>query len=232
MAHYPETDMFQRELITSIEAEFPRHTDPKRAEGAYAYMKGIAPFLGIDTPTRRSILKPIFTHLSQPTSQQLGRSAIALMNKREREYHYAAYDLIDFFNDCANRDFLSEFGERLITTKSWWDTVDGFGNAMVSRLTIEFPSRRLIQQWNNSQNRWLIRAAIQHQRGRREETEVEYVLKLCSYHATSREFFIAKAIGWALRDISRFDRRSVRRFLAEHPELSPVAVREALRYLE
>lgn len=223
--------MFQRELLQMVEAEFPRHADPKRAAGAFKYMKGVAPFLGLDTLTRRSILKQIFAQLPSPTSDQLGKTALALMKKPQREYHYAAYDMIDYFIDSADRDFLSRYGEKLLTTKPWWDTVDGLGNAMVSPLTWRFPSLRIINQWSKSPNIWLVRAAIQHQRGRREETDVDLVLRLCQQHADSHEFFVAKAIGWALRDISRFNKRAVQRFLKTNPDLSRVAVREAMKYL-
>ena len=78
---------------------------------------------------------------------------------------------------------------------------------------------------------WLNRAAIQHQRGRKFETDVELVLQYCDDHSDSKEFFIVKAIGWALRDISRIDPRAVREFLKEHPDLGRVAVREAERGL-
>jgi 3-methyladenine DNA glycosylase AlkD len=78
---------------------------------------------------------------------------------------------------------------------------------------------------------WLNRAAIQHQRGRKYETDVKLVLRYCEDHADSSEFFIVKAIGWALRDLTRIDPSAVQKFLREHPELGRVAVREAERGL-
>jgi 3-methyladenine DNA glycosylase AlkD len=78
---------------------------------------------------------------------------------------------------------------------------------------------------------WLNRAAIQHQRGRRFETDVNLVLQYCDDHADSNEFFIVKAIGWALRDLAPVSPSAVRRFLKEHPDLGRVAVREAERGL-
>jgi 3-methyladenine DNA glycosylase AlkD len=218
-------------LIRDIKRAFIPLADHHRAAGAFAYMKGIAPFLGIDTPTRRATLKPIFKALPVPTSKQLGEAARALMKLPQREYHYAAYDLLAHFIDAADKDFLATYGEELLSTVPWWDTVDGLGNAMVSPLAAKYPSRTLIKRWINSDNIWLVRAAIQHQRGWRSDTEIDYVLSLCDQHSDSREFFIAKAIGWALRDISRMNKTAVRNFLRDHPELSKVAVREAERGL-
>jgi len=76
---------------------------------------------------------------------------------------------------------------------------------------------------------WLNRAAIQHQRGRKSETDIALLFEFMDDHAHESEFFIAKAIGWALRDLSRIDNSAVKKFLADHPELNRVAVREALK---
>jgi 3-methyladenine DNA glycosylase AlkD len=88
-----------------------------------------------------------------------------------------------------------------------------------------------MEKWNNSDNIWLNRAAIQHQRGRKYETDVKLVLRYCDDHSESTEFFIVKAIGWALRDLVRIDPGAVQKFLKEHPDLGRVAVREAERGL-
>lgn len=222
---------FQSELLKEIKGEFPKHKDAKRAVGAFNYMKGIAPFLGIDATTRRNILKKIFKALPEPNSDQLGRSALALMKLPEREYHYAAYDLIEYFVEFADATFLDKYAEKLITSTPWWDTVDGLGTAMLSPLTILFPNKKLIEKWNKSNDIWLIRSSIQHQRGRRSQTNVPYVLELCQRHVDSKEFFIVKAIGWALRDISKFNKTAVKDFLKKNPDLGKIAIREANRYL-
>lgn len=222
---------FQSQTLTEIKAEFPKYKDAHRSVGAFNYMKGIAPFIGIDAPTRRKILKKIFLELPEPTSDQLGKTALALMKLPQREYHYAAYDLIEYFVEFADETFLDKYAEKLITSTPWWDTVDGLGTAMLSPLTILYPNKKLIEKWNRSENIWLIRSSIQHQRGRRKQTNVPYVLELCQRHADSKEFFIVKAIGWALRDISRFNKPAVHEFLNNNPNLGNVAVREARRYL-
>ncbi len=205
--------------------------DPIRAQGAQAYMKNIAPYLGMSAPDRRAATKPVFKALPIPTAKELGSAAALLYAQREREYAYAANDLLDHFIEVADRNFLKSEVAGLITTKSWWDTVDGLGSAAVSPLSWKYPSRALMKEWIGAPNIWLNRAAIGHQRGRRAETDTEFLLWLCHQRAKEREFFIVKAIGWALRDITAFDKPAVRQFLADHPDLGRVAVREAERGL-
>jgi 3-methyladenine DNA glycosylase AlkD len=206
-------------------------SDRKRAIGAQAYMKDIAPFIGVATPERRSLVKKIARELPKPSSAELGATARKLWKLEEREFQYAANDLIDIHIATADKNFLAEHVEYLLTTKPWWDTVDGLGSVAVSPLTDKYGCEKLIDKWNKSANMWLNRAAIQHQRGRKYETDVKLILKYCDDHSDSNEFFIVKAIGWALRDIAKIAPREVRDFLKSHPDLGRVAVREAERGL-
>ena len=219
------------EVVHRIDASLRPLADGERATGAAAYMNNISPFLGVATPERRQAVHAICRTLSAPTSNQLGTAALRLYAKPEREFAYAANDLIGYFVKSADKSFLETFGEKLLTTKSWWDTVDGLGSFAVSPLTVRYPNKKLIERWSRSDNMWLNRAAIQHQRGRKNDTDVQYVLELCARYADSKEFFITKAVGWVLRDIAAFNKPAVRRYLRDHPQLHGVAVREALRGL-
>lgn len=218
---------FKTEVLSEVQGRLPALGDKKVAFGAQAYMKDIAPFLGVKTPERRKLFKEIFRDLPTPTSKELGETSRALWKLREREYHYAACDLIDFFIESADKNFLKDHVEYLITQKSWWDTVDTLGSVAISPLTIKYPSISLMRSWNKSSNMWLNRAAIQHQRGRKHDTDIPLLLEFLDTHAGESEFFIAKAIGWALRDLSRVNNSEVKKFLKAHPELNRVAVREA-----
>jgi 3-methyladenine DNA glycosylase AlkD len=218
---------FKAQVLRDVQGRLPALGDKKVAFGAQAYMKDIAPFLGVKTTERRKLFKEIFKELPTPTSKELGETARALWKLREREYHYAACDLIDFFVESADKNFLKDHVEYLITQKSWWDTVDTLGSVAISPLTIKYPSISLMRSWNKSSNMWLNRAAIQHQRGRKTNTDIPLLLEFLDTHAGESEFFIAKAIGWALRDLSRVNNTEVKKFLKAHPELNRVAVREA-----
>jgi len=218
-------------MASTIEA-LPPHADGSRAAGAFAYMKGVAPFLGVSAPQRRKALRGAWAHLNSPTSDELGSAAKELMWLPEREYHYAAYDLIDRYRSTADESFLQTYAAELLTTTPWWDTVDGLVTAMVSPLMKIWHEDALMNQWSATENRWLIRAAIGHQRGWKDATDVERVLELCDAHWAQREFFIAKAIGWALRDLARIDPLAVSEFLAQHSPVNRVAIREAQRGLQ
>ena len=220
---------FKSIAMKELQHLLPSLGDPKVAFGAQAYMKGIAPFLGVKAPERRKVAKGLAKKLPKPTSDELGQTARALWKLPEREYHYLACDLIEIFIDCADRKFLAEHVEFLISHKSWWDTVDLLGSAAVSPLTLKYPSVTLMRKWCKSSNIWLNRAAIQHQRGRKNETDIPLLLEILDYHSDKSEFFVAKAIGWALRDLSRVSNLEVKKFLKEHPQLDKVAVREALK---
>lgn len=220
---------FKRIVLEELQDLLPSLGDPKVAFGAHAYMKGVAPFIGIRAPERRKVAKELAKKLPPPTSDELGQTARALWKLPEREYHYLACDLIEIFIDRADKKFLADHVEFLISHKSWWDTVDLLGSDAVSPLTLKYPAVTLMRKWSKSSNIWLNRAAIQHQRGRKSETDIPLLLEFLDYHADQSEFFIAKAIGWALRDLSRVNNLEVKKFLKEHPELDKVAVREALK---
>jgi 3-methyladenine DNA glycosylase AlkD len=222
---------YASEFVKALSPALEEMSDHKRAIGAQAYMKDIAPFIGVATPERRSTVKRIAKSMKSPTSEELGATARKLWKLEEREYQYCANDLIQIHWRVADRNFLADHVEDLIITKSWWDTVDGLGSVAISPLTDKYGCEKLIEKWNKSHNIWLNRAAIQHQRGRKYETDVELVLRYCDDHSDSKEFFIVKAIGWALRDIARINPRAVRDFLKSHPDLGRVAVREAERGL-
>jgi 3-methyladenine DNA glycosylase AlkD len=194
-------------------------------------MKDIAPFLGVQTPERRATVKKIAREMKIPSSDELASAARALWKLDEREFQYCATDLIAFHIASADKNFLESHVEFLITHKSWWDSVDSLGSAAVSPLTDKFGCEKLIEKWNKSENIWLIRSAIQHQRGRKFEADNKLILRYCHDHADSQEFFIVKAIGWALRDMAKISPREVRQFLKGNPNLGRVAVREAERGL-
>jgi 3-methyladenine DNA glycosylase AlkD len=215
----------------TVEALAPL-ADPAKAGPMAAYLKGVAPCLGITTPQRRTSLRQAWSGLPALTEADLVHACHVLWGLPEREYQYAACDLITRHSRTLGAAFLAHPTERLLTTKPWWDTVDSLGSAAVAPIVARHPL--LVDdmwRWLDSGNRWLVRAAIQHQRGLKGNTDVGLLLAMCEPFVADREFFIAKAIGWALRDVTRWQPDAVRQFVAEHPQLSAVARREAVRGL-
>ena len=218
--------------VAAVRAALEPLAQPADAPAMSAYMRNVAPVLGIRSPDRRRAVLRAVRGRPTPSVESLREIALNLWAEPEREFHYAACDVLARFSTQLDESFLVHPTERLLTTAPWWDTVDSLGTAVVSQLTARFPSSITVMwRWCRSDDRWLIRAAIQHQRGRREGTDIDLLTSMCALHAQDREFFVAKAIGWALRDASRWYPGDVRKFLDTHAGLTPVARREAERGL-
>ena len=218
---------YSKEFEAALKLPLKKLGNRTAAIGAQSYMKDIAPFLGVKTPERRSLVKKIAKELKTPTSAELGQTARALWKLDEREYHYAAFDLIQIHIEVASKNFLAEHVEYLITHKSWWDTVDGLGSAAVSPLTDKYGCEKIIESWNKSENMWLNRSAILFQLGYKEKTNFDLLKEICEKHQNSKEFFIQKAIGWSLRQYARTDAPWVIDFVENHA-LAALSKREAL----
>ena len=149
----------------------------------------------------------------------------------EREFQYAAIDLIAKFHKVASKDFVTDVSYKLITAKSWWDTVDGLQHA-VEPFVVRFPELvNLMRTWLESDNIWVVRSAILHQLHQKQNTDADRLFEFCAAKATEQEFFIAKAIGWALREYSYVDEFAVRSFIERTPQLRPLSKREGLKAL-
>jgi len=153
-----------REMLQRTTSALEPLANASEARAMKAYMKDIAPFLGIRSNERRRALHAAWRGVRAPTSDELGETGLMLAGKLEREFSYAAYDLIARYVEVADETFLIEYMQDLLVTKPWWDTVDGLGTAGVSPLCRRFDAFDIVWQWSRSQNLWLNRAAIQHQR--------------------------------------------------------------------
>lgn len=206
--------------------------DSSHAGAMQAYMKDVAPFLGVRTPVRRRALRAAWSGLTPLDQAGLSDAVRTLWALPEREYQYAACDLIGRQARALPGVFVADPVQDLLTTKPWWDTVDSLGSVAITPLVARHPEQvGLMWTWLDSGDRWLIRAALQHQRGLKERTDLGRLFTMCDRFAADREFFIAKAVGWALRDATRWDAPAVQRFLDRHPDLSAVARREATKGL-
>ena len=204
--------------------------EPTKAPAMSAYMKGIAPFLGISSPLRAAALRQVWKSVGKaPSAPHLGDAATELFDRYEREFAYAALDLLGRNQKVMDEAFLVEVVEPLILTKSWWDTVDSLRSEAVGPLVTSYPSLlSVVHRWAASNNRWLVRSAIIHQLGYSERTDVDLLFGLCRMHAHQTEFFVAKGIGWALRDYSYTDPDAVEEFIAT-TDLRPLSKREGMK---
>ena len=151
---------------------------------------------------------------------------------KEREFHICAIDLLvkEFKKNYTIEDIY--LIEKLIITNSWWDSVDTIAKYLLGSYLKQFPSETLnvIERFSNSNNMWLNRSALLFQLSYKEKTNFELLKSECEKHKHSNEFFIQKAIGWALRDYSRFNPIGVKNFVLS-TNLKPLSSREALRLL-
>jgi 3-methyladenine DNA glycosylase AlkD len=149
----------------------------------------------------------------------------------EREYQYLAQDyLIDLKKNLQKNDL--EKIQELIIKKSWWDTVDAIAAKLVGDLCYRFPELidQYIMKWAWSDNIWLIRSAILFQLKYKEHTNCEVLETVILKNSNAKEFFINKAIGWALREYSKTNPQWVKSFIDNNP-LHPLSVREGRKYL-
>lgn len=203
----------------------------ERAIGMAAYMRNQFPFLGIQSPERRKALAPLFREArvsKGPINWQLINE---LWEKDEREYQYVAIDYLKRAKKCLVQEDLSTL-KRMIMTKPWWDTVDMLASHLVGYIVKTFPEcRSVMDKWIDDEHMWVRRTAILHQLTYKEETDEEKLFAFCHKHAEDKEFFIAKAIGWALREYTKTNPEAVREFVSLTP-LQNLSKREALKNLK
>ncbi len=189
-------------------------------------------FLGFPAATQRALARSMLAGVPKPGEDDLRDVALACWELPEREYQYFACDLLRTHVKVPGPDFLA-VARTLITTKSWWDTVDALAARVVGPLVRRHPTlTTTMDQWLEDDNLWIIRTAILHQLHYGAETDRDRLFGYCTRQAAHPDFFVRKAIGWALRQYARTDPNAVRSYLATHrSELSPLSVREAAKHL-
>lgn len=192
-----------------------------------AYIKGKFTFLGIQTPLRREASLPLIRAFAGNPIE----AAEALWALPEREYQYVAIDLLRRQSKQLNGDHLPAL-EALVQHKSWWDSVDGLAVTIGSIVLRQPELARRMDSLIESPNLWLRRVALLHQLEWKDSTDEARLFDYCRQCADEKEFFIRKAIGWALRQYARTNPTAVRGFLGMHREkLSGLSFREASKHL-
>ncbi|MCR8645121.1 DNA alkylation repair protein [Paenibacillus sp. N1-5-1-14] len=208
-----------------------QHRDAEQAEPMSRYMKDLFPFLGIRTPVRDELTKQFIAEHGLPALEELSLIARELWQLPEREYAYVAIFLIGKYQKKLQPQHLDLLVE-LITTKSWWDTVDLLASNAVGSILRKHPELlpAYPDQWIHSSNMWLARTALLYQLKYKTHTDEERLFRYIQTCASSKEFFIQKSIGWALREYSKTAPEQVIAFVQKET-LAPLSRREALRWL-
>jgi 3-methyladenine DNA glycosylase AlkD len=219
------------DYLIRLKAVYEQAADPAAAGPMKAYMRDKFEFLGIKSPERSALLKAFGAEHGRPPLADLPAIIRQLWGWPEREYQYTAIDLLDRQQGQLAGEHVSLL-EELIVTKSWWDTVDALAGRNVGKLFARYPGLRdpHIGRWRQSDNIWLRRTTLLFQLNYKDKTDVDLLFALINENLGSSEFFINKAIGWALRQYSKQDAAAVLRFVEATP-LAPLSRREALKWL-
>jgi len=208
--------------------------EPQRAAPMQAYAKSAMPYLGVTAVPLRKVCREVFPGVDLPTATAWRQAVLALWRgARYREERYCAIELagvkrFDRFQDLAALPMYEE----MIVTGAWWDLVDGIAGHRLGTLLRRFPreTRKQMLAWSRSDDLWKRRSAILCQLTFKQETDLELLYATIEPALSSKEFFLRKAIGWALRQYAWTDPKEVRRYVREHEkELSPLSKREALK---
>jgi 3-methyladenine DNA glycosylase AlkD len=200
----------------------------ERAAGMRAYMRNQFDYLGVSMPEHRAAVAPLLKRFSPADRKELRIAAEGLWQMREREYQYVAIGLLGRHQEALCLDDLPWLLD-LVQRKSWWDTVDSLVKTIgpvVRRAGTK--GKRAMDAAVKHENFWVRRIAMLHQLGLRDEVDTERLFRYAEQLAAEKEFFIRKAIGWALRDYAWHDWRAVEKFLkSSRAGLSGLTVREA-----
>ena len=217
--------------ITDLLVELEAAKDLKKAGPMEAYMRHQFSFLGIPAPERNALYKKYFP--SAKKTKVIDWDFVeACWDKEAREYQYVGANYLKAMQTYLTESDLPKL-ERLVVTKSWWDTVDIL-DRVVGSLVYDKPELgEVILQWSLSDNIWLRRVAIDHQLKRKEKTDVQLMEKILLNNLEQTEFFINKAIGWVLRDYSKTNPEWVANFIEKYKErMAELSIKEASKYLK
>lgn len=218
------------DFIAKLENAFEENSNPENAVAMAKYMQNHFSFFGIKTDERRQIFKEIWKENQQEVAVNTREIALQLFEKQQREFHYCAIEILikQLKKNYKKEDI--QLIEKLITTNSWWDSVDSIAKNILGEYLLEFPleTKKVIEYFSNSGNMWLNRSAILFQLGYKEKTNFDLLKSICEKYKNSTEFFIQKAIGWALREYAKTNPEAVKTFVI-NANLKPLSNKEALK---
>jgi 3-methyladenine DNA glycosylase AlkD len=226
--------MTPKQFVHAVEHALIPLADEAKAEGMKAYLLNQFEFLGLAAPVRRQAVKEI-GKVKWQSSVDLLAVAELLWQKPQREYRYTAVDLLRQHGAQLSVNDLPAL-QALLLQDAWWETVDGLSAVIadVMHAAVQQKPNAAITMdvWLKHPSHWVRRSAMLHQLGWRLDTDTTRLFGYATQMADEEEFFIRKAIGWALRDYARWNPQAVTEFLVQHRAvLSGLTVREAAKHL-
>ena len=210
--------------------EMIQHKNEEQAQKMSKYMLNKFEYIGIKTPKRRKIFKNFFKEYKNEEKIDWEFVNKCWENKY-REFQYIAADYLKNMKDKLTIDDIPKF-KQLILKKSWWDTIDNLDMTIGALALKDSNVNKILLEWSLDENIWLKRIAIDHQLLRKEKTNTELLEKILKNNLGQTEFFINKAIGWALRDYSKTNPEWVKNFIEKNREnMAKLSIKEASKYL-
>ena len=214
------------DLIT----DFEENRNELLAESMSKYMQDKFRFLGVRGATRREIYKKYFPD-ARKTKTVDWDFVESCWNKEEREFQYVVVYYLKAMQKFLKREDISKL-KYLIVTKSWWDTVDLLAKVIGSLVIRIEGYDKIMLEWSKDSNIWLKRVAILYQLSLKDKVDEIILDKILVNNLGDNEFFINKAIGWALRDYSKFNPEWVREFIKKNKDnMANLSIREASKYI-
>lgn len=218
--------------------------NPEKIPGMEKYMRNHFKFLGLQAAERRKLARPFLNQLFADTRERWNKQSDSnqsvvdwktlfwLWKLPEREFQLVGIDYLKQVEDYFVLEDLKHL-KQLVLTKSWWDTVD-FLSKNIGSIVIKEPGlTKTMRAWSLDSNMWLRRVSILHQLNLKENTNKELLTEVILNNIEDEEFFIRKAIGWALREYAKTDEQWVVDFTDAHKEhLSALSYREAIKNIE
>jgi 3-methyladenine DNA glycosylase AlkD len=221
-------------LVTALRRALRAAADPVKSPAMQAYMKSEMPYLGVQAGPFRETIKPVFAAHTLATFEAWRDAILALW--RGARYREERYSAVELAGHRAYREYQTLAAlpvyEEMITAGAWWDYVDALAIHRLGELLQRYPVEMsaTLRQWAECDNLWKRRSAILAQNRFKHGTDVKLLYDCILPSLESREFFLRKGIGWALREYSKTDPAAVVRFVRRYEgRLSPLTRREALK---
>jgi len=221
-------------LRKALLSELRAAADPRRAPEMQRYLKTSMPILGVTTPERNAVYRRVFPHVDLGSAAAWRGLCLGVFRGAVfREEWWAAAALAGEKRAAPHRDLAAlPMYEEMIVTSAWWDVVDDIATHRLSELVRRFPAaaKRTMRAWSRGGDLWKRRSAILCQIPMKAETDLGLLYAVIEPSLSSKEFFLRKAIGWALRQYAWTDPDEVVRYVEAHRmQLSGLSVREALK---
>lgn len=217
--------------VASLKTLLEQSADPAQAAPMKKYMRDQFEYLGIKSPQLKTLFRQAIQEKGVPSLEELDQVVREFWGLPQREYQYLAISLLERLEKKLPPNAIKTL-EYIVVHKSWWDTVDNISHVVGVHFK-RYPEVRekYLPKWRASNNIWLRRTAILFQLDYKEETNFDLLQEIIQENLGSTEFFINKAIGWALRQYARVDPNAVKKFVKSTP-LHTLSQREAMKHLD